>query len=120
MGFPLAVLLFVPVARCATLWPFLTKTDLATWRLRGLRWPATRLVIVADNLYAKAQVARLVVNQQRCVLVSRLRANAALYLPPPGARPWRGRPRVGARKCSYAACVSSSSPRPSVLTLRVP
>ena len=95
VGFPLAALLFVPVARCATAWPFLTKIDLATWLLRGLRWPATRVVIVADNLYAKAQVARLVVNQQRCVLVSRLRANAALYLPPPpGARPRRGRPRV--------------------------
>src|SRR4029434_10057218 len=32
---------------------------------------------------------------QRCVLVSRLRSNAALYLPPPPcARPRRGRPRV--------------------------
>jgi DDE superfamily endonuclease len=94
VGCPLAALLFVPLALCSPAWPFLTKIDLATWLLRGLCWPATRLVIVADNLYAKAQVARLVVTQQRCVLVSRLRANAALYLPPPGARPRRGRPRV--------------------------
>src|SRR2546425_6007967 len=50
---------------------------------RPALWPATRVVIVADNLYAKAQGAHLVVNQQRCVLVGRLRANAALYLPPP-------------------------------------
>src|SRR5262245_59131661 len=94
-GFPLAAVLFVPLALCSTVWPCLTKVDLATWLLRSLRWPATRVVIVADNLYAKAQVAHLVVNQQRCVLVSRLRANAALYLPPrlPLA-PRRGRPRV--------------------------
>jgi hypothetical protein len=53
------------------------------------------VVIGADNRYAKAQVARLVINQQPCVLVRRLRANAALYRPPPpGARPRRGRPRV--------------------------
>lgn len=101
VGFPLAALLFVPLARCAAGWPFLTKIDLASWLVRGQRWPATRVVIVADNLYAKAQVARLVVNQQRCVLVSRLRANAALYLPPPPCpRPRRGRPRVRGAKCT--------------------
>jgi hypothetical protein len=95
VGFPLAALLFVPVALCSPAWPFLTKIDLATWLLRRLCWPAPRVVIVADNLYAKAQVAHLVVNQQRCVLVSRRRSNAALYLPPPPcARPRRGRPRV--------------------------
>src|SRR2546425_6007968 len=37
MGFPLATVLFVPVALCSTAWPFLTKIDLATWLLRGLR-----------------------------------------------------------------------------------
>jgi hypothetical protein len=95
VSFPLAAVLFVPVALCSTAWPFLTKIDLATWLVGRLRWPAPRVVLVADNLYAKAQVARLVLNQQRCVLVSRLRSNAALYLPPPRCRtPRRGRPRV--------------------------
>jgi hypothetical protein len=95
VSFPLAAGLFVPVALCSTAWPFLTKIDLATWLVGRLRWPAPRVVLVADNLYAKAQVARLVLNQQRCVLVSRLRSNAALYLPPPRCRtPRRGRPRV--------------------------
>jgi DDE superfamily endonuclease len=95
VGFPLAAGLFVPVALCATAWPFLTKIDLAAWLVRRLHWPASRVIIVADNLYAKAQVARLVVNQQRCILVSRLRSNAALYLPPPRGRTLRrGRPRV--------------------------
>ena len=102
VGFPLAALLFVPLALCSPAWPFLTKIDLATWLLHDLCWPASRVVIVADNLYAKAQVARLVFNQQRCVLVSRLRSNAALYLPPPRCRtPRRGRPRV--RGCQLTA-----------------
>jgi hypothetical protein len=99
VGFPLAALLFVPLARCSKAWPFLTKIDLAAWLLRGLRWPATRLVIVVDNLYAKAQVASLVLDSGPCVLVSRLRSNAALYLPPsPPRKPRRGRPRVRGAK----------------------
>jgi len=61
-GFPLAALLFVPVALCSTAWPFLTKIDLATGLVHRLRWSAPRVIIVADNLYAKAQVVRLVVN----------------------------------------------------------
>lgn len=65
------------------------------WLLRGLRWSAIRLVIVVDNLYAKAQVASLVLDSGPCVLVGRLRSNAALYLPPlPPHKPRRGRPRV--------------------------
>jgi hypothetical protein len=92
VGFPLAALLFVPLARCSTAWPFLTKIDLAEQLLRGLRWPVTRLIVVGDNLYAKAQLAQVVVGQSRCVLVSRLRSNAALYLPPSlPLRPRRGR-----------------------------
>ena len=95
LGFPLAALLFVPRCRCAPAWPFLSKIDLAERLLSGLRWPAGRLIMVVDNLYAKAQLARLVVNHQRCILVSRLRTNAALYLPPPPCRqPRRGRPQV--------------------------
>jgi DDE superfamily endonuclease len=95
LGFPLAALLFVPRRRCSAVWPFLSKIDLAERLLRGLRWPAGRVIMVVDNLYAKAQLARLVVNHQRCILVSRLRTNAALYLPPrPCRRPRRGRPQV--------------------------
>jgi hypothetical protein len=95
VGFPLGALVFVPLALCSTAWPFLSKIDLAEWLLRGLRWPATRLILVVDNLYAKAQLARLTLTPQPCVLVSRLRSNAALYLPPlPSAQPRRGRPRV--------------------------
>jgi hypothetical protein len=61
--------------------------------LRGLCWPASRVIVVVDNLYAKAQLARVVVNGQRCGLISRLRSNAALSLPPPRRPPGRGRPR---------------------------
>jgi DDE superfamily endonuclease len=101
VGFPLAALLFVPLALCSKAWPFLTKIDLAVWLLRGLRWPATHVVVVADNLYAKAQVAAVGLDSGPCVLVSRLRANAALYLPPPSPRkPRRGRPRVRGAKRS--------------------
>ncbi|SRR6266508_3042508 len=95
VGFPLAALLFVPLARCSCRWPFLSKIDLAERLLRGLRWPATRLIVVVDNLYAKAQLARVGVGHAPCVLVSRLRTNAALYLlPSPPTKPRRGRRRV--------------------------
>jgi len=50
VGFPLAVLLFVPVALCSPAWLFLTKCDLATGLVRGLCWPAPPVVVVADNL----------------------------------------------------------------------
>jgi hypothetical protein len=95
VGFPLAALWFVPLARCPTPWPFLTQIDLAERLRHSLRWPATRLIIVVDNLYAKAQLIRLPLLPQPSVLVSRLRTNAALYLPPPPrTKPPRGRPRV--------------------------
>lgn len=95
VGFPVAALLFVPLALCSRRWPFLSKIDLAERLLRRLRWPATRLIVVADNLYAKAQLARVVVGHAPCVLVSRLRTNAALYLrPSPPSLPRRGRRRV--------------------------
>src|SRR5438132_1206273 len=83
VGFPLAALLFVPLARCSAPWPFLSKIELAERLLRSLRWPTSRLIVVVDNLYAKAQLARVEVNHHRCVLLSRLRSNAALYLVPP-------------------------------------
>lgn len=114
VGFPLAALLFVPLALCSTAWPFLTKIDLAVWLLRGLRWPAPRLIIVADNLYAKAQVAAVALDSGPCVLVSRLRRNAALSLPPPSPRqPRRGRPRVrGAKRSALQLYRCRSQRRP--------
>jgi hypothetical protein len=119
VGFPLAALLFVPLARCSTAGPFLTKIDLAERLLRGLRWPATRLLLVVDNLYAKAQLARLPLTAQPCVLVSRLRSNAALYLPPsPPPTPRRGRPRVRGSKVSAPQLYRRRSQR-QVLTVRI-
>ena len=91
----------MPSALGSQAWPFLTKIDLAVWLLRGLRWPTTRVVLVVDNLYAKAQRAALVLNSGPCVLVSRLRSTAALYWlpPPPPAKPRRGRrPRRGLKR----------------------
>ncbi len=93
VGFPLGALLFVPLAVCPEGWPFQTKIELALLLLHRLRWPAQRLILVVDNLYAKAPLASLALDQVRCVLVSRLRSNAALYLVPPKPRkPKRGRP----------------------------
>jgi len=120
VGFPLAALLFVPLARCATAWPFLTKIDLAERSLCGLRWPATRLILAVDNLYAKAQLARLTLTPQPCVLVSRLRSNAALYLPPspPPTIPCRGRPRLRGPKVTAAQLYRRRSQR-QVLTVHI-
>jgi hypothetical protein len=117
-GFPVAALLFVPRLRCSTTWPFLSKIDLAERVLRGLRWPASRVIMVVDNLYAKAQLARVVVNGQRCCLVSRLRSNAALYLPPPRRPPRRGRPRVRGAKLTARQLYRRRSQRHR-LTVRI-
>ncbi len=91
VGFPLRALLFVPQRVCPQDWPFLTKIELAQMLIEGLRFPARRLIVVVDNLYAKARLASL----EDCILVSRLRCNAALYLLPqkPKHRK-RGRPRL--------------------------
>jgi DDE superfamily endonuclease len=118
-GFPLAALLFVPLALCSPTWPFLTKIDLAERLLRGLRWPAARLILVVDNLYAKAQLARLTLTPRPCILVSRLRSNAALYLPPsPPTKPRRGRPRVRGPKVTAQQLYRRRSHR-QVLTVRI-
>jgi len=100
VGFPLAALWFVPLALCSHRWPFLSKIDLAERLLHSLRWPAARRIVVVDNLYAKAQLARVGVGHAPCVLVSRLRTNAALYLrPAPPPKPRRGRgPQRSARQ----------------------
>lgn len=91
VGFPLCALVFVPKRVCPENWPFLTKIELAKMLIEGLHWPARRLIVVVDNLYAKAKLASL----EDCVLVSRLRSNAALYLlPQKPKQPKRGRPRL--------------------------
>jgi hypothetical protein len=99
VGFPIRALLFVPHKLCPTDWPFLTKIHLAKMLIKGLRWPAKRLIVVVDNLYAKAQLASIALNDLECVLISRLRSNAALYLlPEQPKRRKRGRPRLRGEK----------------------
>ena len=62
--------------------------------IKSLRWPTQRLIIVVDNLYAKAKLAALSVGECETVLISRLRCNAALYQrPPPKRKGQRGAPR---------------------------
>ena len=91
--FPLAALLFVPEWAGAAGWPFQTKIELAVQLLRRLNLPG-RLIVVVDNLYAKAQLAAEIISGEvPGVLVSRLRSNAALYaLPPRRRKGQRGRP----------------------------
>jgi hypothetical protein len=91
--FPLAALLFVPEWACAKGWRFQTKIELAVWLLRRLRLPG-RLIVVVDNLYAKAQLANEIISGEvRGVLISRLRSNAAMYeLPAKRRKGRRGRP----------------------------
>ncbi len=74
VGFPLRVLLFVPLATGPEGWPFQTKIALAALLLHRLRWPAQRLILVVDNLSAKATLASLALDHERYVLVSRLRS----------------------------------------------
>jgi Transposase DDE domain len=113
-----AALLFVPRLRCSTTWPFLSKIDVAERVLRGLRWPASRVSVVVDTLYATAQLARVVVNGQRCGWVSRLRSHAALSLPPPRRPPRRGRPRVRGPKLTARQLYRRRSQRHR-LTVRI-
>jgi hypothetical protein len=119
VGFPLSALLFVPQAGCPKGWPFQTKIELAEILVRHLRWPVKRLVLVVDNLYAKAKLASLALDNVRCVLVSRLRSNAALYLPPQKPRkPKRGRPPVRGPKVKAKQLYRRRSQRRS-LTVRI-
>jgi len=95
--FPLAALLFVPEKTCPAGWRFATKIELAATLLNrlGLR----RVTLVVDNLYAKGAL----LGREGVTMVSRLRANAALYDPPPARRPGvRGRPRKRGSKVSAA------------------
>ena len=95
-AFPLSALLFVPKKACEKDWEFKTKIELAAMMIKRLSWPARRLVLVGDNLYAKAQLAGLELDGKEVVLISRLRSNAALYELPkrkkgPGRPPKRGK-----------------------------
>nr|MDQ3397265.1 transposase [Deinococcota bacterium] len=73
--------------------------------LSRLRWPAKRVILVVDNLYAKGKLAFLELTQP-ITMVSRLRNNAALYeslvpkdeLPQKPKRPKPGRPRLRGEK----------------------
>jgi hypothetical protein len=97
VGFPLAALLFVPLALCSA------------------RWPATRLTVGGDNLSAKAQLARLVVGQAAGSRVRRLRAKAALeLLPPPSPKPRRGRSRLRGAKLRAVPLSRRRSQRPAL------
>jgi hypothetical protein len=96
-AFPLSALLFVPKSACPKGWEFMTKIELAAMMIKRLSWPAQRLVLVVDNLYAKARLAGLGIQDKNLVLISRLRSNAALYeLPPKKKGP--GRPAKRGKK----------------------
>ena len=91
----LAARLFVPQKVCPKGFVFQTKIELGVTLVQSLRWSVERLVLVVDNLYAKASLAQLALNETlNTVLISRLRCNAALYeLPPPKRPGQRGAPR---------------------------
>jgi hypothetical protein len=98
--FPLSALLFVPESLCPRAFPFRTKIELAAQLLRRLQRPAQRVVLLVDNLYAKAH---LITDGLRKgdVLISRLRSNARLYeRPAPRPKGRRGRPAKRGRKVS--------------------
>jgi len=115
VGFPLGALLFVPQAACPKGWPFQTKIELAAMLLGRLQWRVKRLILVVDNLYAKAKLACLTPDGVRCVLISRLRSNAALYLPPPKhPKPRRGRPALRGPKLSAKQLYRRRSQRRSL------
>lgn len=96
----LAARLFVPRKVCPKGFAFQTKIELAVALLHRLRWPVKRLVLVVDNLYAKAALAQLALSEAMdTMLISRLRCNAALYeLPPPKRPGQRGAPRKRGHK----------------------
>ena len=101
LAFPLATRLFVPEARAQKDWVFKTKIELAECLLKRFRWPAKRLILLVDNLYAKGKLAFDLGLAQSVSMVSRLRSNAALYeLPKPAKQAKRGRPRLRGKKVS--------------------
>jgi len=97
--FPLAARLFVPQRSLPAHWTFRTKIELAAELLDRLVAAGRPVIVVVDNLYAKARL----LGRQGLTLVSRLRSNASLYELPPqptsgrrGRRPLRG-PQVAAK-----------------------
>jgi len=95
--FPLASLLFVPQRSLPAGWIFHTKIELAAALLERLELGRRQVILVVDNLYAKA----CLVAREGLTMVSRLRSNAALYeLPPPPQKGQRGRPRLRGRQVS--------------------
>jgi hypothetical protein len=103
MCLPLGALLFLREKTCPKDWSFLTKIDLADRLLRRMGLARRRVILVVDNLYAKAQLIETLL--EICMggtLVSRLRCNAALYFPPvaPKGPRGRGRPRIRGEKTS--------------------
>jgi hypothetical protein len=94
--FPLGALLFVPQKGCVG--GFQTKIELAIKLLGRLKIQQRRLIVVVDNLYAEAQLIIEALHEND-VLVSRLRSNSRLHLPPPPRiEGQRGRPRKRGEK----------------------
>jgi hypothetical protein len=86
--FPLAARLFVPQRSLPRGWVFQTKIELAAALLAQLELGGRQVILLVDNLYAKARLAW----RDGQALVSRLRSNAALYeLPRPPRKGQRGR-----------------------------
>jgi hypothetical protein len=112
--FPLRAFLFVPEALCAAVGlPFMTKIELAARLVRWIgRVTGRRLVVVVDNLYAKAMLLTQALNEQGGTLISRLRSNAALYhLPPERKKGRRGRNAIRGAKVSARGLYNSSAQR---------
>jgi hypothetical protein len=92
--FPLSARLFVPDRVGQKDWPFAGKIELAADLIGRLEWGRRKATVVVDNLYAKACLLWAALEPRGWTLVSRLRSNAALYLPPqPRKAGGRGRPR---------------------------
>jgi len=117
--FPLSALLFVPQRLCPSDWTFMTKIDLAVELLRRLAFAGRKIILVVDNLYAKAQLVSAELDALSMTVVSRLRTNAALYDPPPPRRPHqRGAPAKRGAKVSAAKLWRRRSQR-RVLMVRI-
>jgi hypothetical protein len=102
--FPLGALLFIPQAVCSPGWTFQTKIELAVELLRRVVFHGRRIIVVVDNLYAKAKLVQAELEGGHVTLISRLRSNAVMYeLPGPprpgkrGPKPKRGE-KVSARQ----------------------
>lgn len=92
-AFPLAAYLFVPLAACTALWPYISKVQLATWLLAGLARAGRRVMLVVDAGYAKRWIFELAANPAVLTMVTRLRCDTPMYdKPAPRRKGQRGRP----------------------------